>query len=43
VNNAYIKRGELHFDRMTGWWSDAGTFHSLAHVNNLVAQHPPKV
>ena len=43
VNNAYIKRGELRFDRMSGWWSDAGTFQSLAHVNRLVAQHPPKV
>ena len=42
VNNAYIRRGELRFDRMTGWWSDAGTFQSLAHVNSLVAQHPPK-
>jgi glucose-1-phosphate thymidylyltransferase len=42
VNNAYIERGELCFDRMSGWWSDAGTFQSLAHVNSLVAQHPPK-
>jgi len=43
VNNAYIRRGELRFERMHGWWSDAGTFQSLTHVNTLVAQHPPKV
>lgn len=42
VNNAYIQRGELRFDRMSGWWSDAGTFASLAYVNGLVAQNPPK-
>ncbi|MBI2441111.1 MAG: NTP transferase domain-containing protein [Lentisphaerae bacterium] len=43
VNNAYIRKGQLRFDLMTGWWSDAGTFVSLAHVNSLVAQWPPKV
>lgn len=42
VNNAYVKRGELHFDIMNGWWSDAGTFSSLAHVNRLVAERPPQ-
>jgi glucose-1-phosphate thymidylyltransferase len=42
VNNAYVKRGELRFDLMKGWWSDAGTFPSLAHVNRLVAERPPQ-
>jgi len=42
VNNAYIERREMKFDMMTGWWSDAGMFESLTHVNNLVADHPPK-
>ena len=42
VNNAYIERGEMRFDMMTGWWSDAGTFESLAHVDSLVAERPPK-
>lgn len=42
VNNAYVKRGELHFDIMQGWWSDAGTFSSLAHVNRLILEKPPK-
>lgn len=42
VNNEYIRRGALTFEMMTGWWSDAGTFASLAHVNALVDQRPPK-
>lgn len=42
VNNAYVERGAMRFNVMDGWWSDAGTFASLAHVNRLVAEHPPK-
>ncbi len=42
VNNAYVKREELRFDIMQGWWSDAGTFSSLAHVNRLILEKPPK-
>ncbi len=42
VNNAYINKGELQFDIMDGWWSDAGTFESLTKVNELVAKDPPK-
>jgi len=42
VNNAYIRQGEMKFDMMRGWWSDAGTFDSLAHVNRLVAERPPE-
>jgi glucose-1-phosphate thymidylyltransferase len=42
VNNAYIQRHELEFDLMPGWWSDAGTFASLTHVNQLVVQRPPR-
>jgi len=38
VNNAYIEKGELTFDFLEGWWSDAGTFDSLLKVNNLVAK-----
>ncbi len=30
VNNAYIKRGELKAEVIGGFWSDAGTFDSLA-------------
>lgn len=35
VNNAYIDRGELSFGTFQGWWTDAGTFPSLAHANEL--------
>lgn len=38
VNNAYIKAGELTYGFFKGWWSDAGTFESLHHVQTLVAQ-----
>jgi glucose-1-phosphate thymidylyltransferase len=42
VNNEYIRRGIMSWSRMDGWWSDAGTFESLAHVQKLVEDHPPK-
>lgn len=35
VNNAYISRGELTFDVLQGWWTDAGTHSSLARANEL--------
>jgi glucose-1-phosphate thymidylyltransferase len=38
VNNAYIDRGEMTWDELEGWWSDAGTFESLLHASNLVAE-----
>jgi glucose-1-phosphate thymidylyltransferase len=38
VNNAYIKRGELQFDVLDGWWTDAGTFESLYRAGNLVRE-----
>ncbi len=41
VNNAYIEKGELGFDILEGWWSDAGTFESLNRVNELVIKEPP--
>jgi glucose-1-phosphate thymidylyltransferase len=36
VNNAYIARGDLTFDTLPGWWTDAGTFESLKHANDLI-------
>jgi glucose-1-phosphate thymidylyltransferase len=36
VNNAYIARGDLTFDVLPGWWTDAGTFESLARANALL-------
>ena len=38
VNNAYIKQGDLAFDVLDGWWTDAGTFESYFLANKLVAE-----
>jgi len=42
VNNNYINRRQMEYDMLTGWWTDAGTFESLAKANNLVIKDPPK-
>jgi glucose-1-phosphate thymidylyltransferase len=36
VNNQYLRAGTLHCDRLSGWWTDAGTFDSLHAANELV-------
>jgi len=38
VNNAYIKRGQLTYGVLEGWWTDSGTFDSLLRANTLVAK-----
>ncbi len=38
VNNEYIRRGNLTYEILKGWWTDAGTFESLLRASNLVAQ-----
>jgi glucose-1-phosphate thymidylyltransferase len=39
VNNAYIKRGELAYDILDGWWADAGaSAEKLLETSLLVAQ-----
>jgi glucose-1-phosphate thymidylyltransferase len=38
VNNAYIAAGDLSWDMIEGWWTDAGTFDSLLKASNLVAE-----
>ena len=38
VNNAYIDRGEMTWEELDGWWTDAGTFESLLRASNLVAK-----
>ena len=38
VNNASIEMGELTWDLLDGWWTDAGTFESLLRATNLVAE-----
>lgn len=35
VNNAYIQDGNLTFDILESWWTDAGTFDSLQKANEL--------
>jgi glucose-1-phosphate thymidylyltransferase len=42
VNNAYLKWGELEYDVLDGWWTDAGTFDSLIRASNLVASKSKK-
>ncbi|MEC0183422.1 sugar phosphate nucleotidyltransferase [Paenibacillus peoriae] len=38
VNNAYIAKGELTFDILQGWWTDAGTHASLSKANELAKE-----
>jgi glucose-1-phosphate thymidylyltransferase len=42
VNNAYITKGQLAYDILDGWWTDAGTFESLNRANKLVIKEPPQ-
>jgi len=42
VNNAYIAKGQLMYDILDGWWTDAGTFDSLNRANELVIKEPPQ-
>jgi len=42
VNEAYIKKGQLAYDILEGWWTDAGTFESLNRANELVVKEPPQ-
>lgn len=36
VNNMYLERGELRYDVLDGWWTDAGTFESLYRASSLI-------
>ncbi len=38
VNNFYIEEGTLTYDKLEGWWTDAGTFESLLQANNFVSK-----
>ena len=42
VNDVYIKKGQLAYDILDGWWTDAGTFKSLIRANELVQKEPPQ-
>jgi len=36
VNNLYIRQNSLKYDKMEGFWTDAGTFESLYHASELI-------
>ena len=38
VNNSYLAEGQLTYDVIDGWWTDAGTFESLWKASNLVRE-----
>lgn len=38
VNNLYLERGELEYEVLKGYWSDAGTFESLFRANQLASR-----
>ena len=37
VNNHYIEQGNMSFDFLKGWWTDAGTFESLKRATELTS------
>ncbi|MHC4292984.1 MAG: sugar phosphate nucleotidyltransferase [Planctomycetota bacterium] len=42
VNQAYMNTSQLEYDILDGWWTDAGTFQSLARANEYVEKEPPQ-
>ncbi|MBI3317895.1 MAG: NTP transferase domain-containing protein [Candidatus Omnitrophica bacterium] len=38
VNNAYIRRRQMTYNLLKGWWSDCGTFDSLLRAAQLIAR-----
>ena len=39
VNNAYIRRGQMQYEILDGWWADAGASHQkLLETNLLIAR-----
>jgi glucose-1-phosphate thymidylyltransferase len=38
VNNYYLNRGDLTYEVLDGWWTDAGTFESLYRATKFVAE-----
>lgn len=43
VNNAYIERGEMTYDVLEGWWTDAGLPETLYHAATLVRERAQRV
>ena len=38
VNQHYVEQGRVSYSMLAGWWTDAGTFESLAQANRLVGE-----
>ena len=38
VNQHYVEQGKVSYSVLSGWWTDAGTFESLAQANRLVGE-----
>jgi glucose-1-phosphate thymidylyltransferase len=38
VNNMYLQRGDLTYDILDGWWTDAGTFESLYRAASFIVE-----
>ena len=38
VNNYYLNRGDMTYETLEGWWTDAGTFESLFRASKYVAE-----
>jgi glucose-1-phosphate thymidylyltransferase len=39
VNNAYLRRGQLHYDILDGWWADAGASHQKLLETSVQVAH----
>jgi len=42
VNNYYLKKSELTYDVLKGWWTDSGTFESLLRASKLATKKTGK-
>lgn len=42
VNNHYVKQSLMDTYYLSGYWTDAGTFSSLLHANQLTMDNPPQ-
>ena len=40
VNAAYLEKNAVGYAKLTGWWSDAGTFKSLANASRQITEQP---
>lgn len=40
VNNVYAEKGQLAYDVLAGWWTDAGTFQSLYQASGRLLDGP---